>query len=639
MKNLLTSIKTPQDIKHLSVQQLNDLAAEIRSFLINSVSESGGHLAANLGVVELTLALHYVFNSPIDKIVWDVGHQSYVHKILTGRKDQMQNLRQFGGLSGFPKFEESEHDVFNTGHSSTSISAALGLALARDLAKDDYAVVAVTGDGALTGGMCYEALNHAGNEGCDLLVILNDNEMSISRNVGAMSSYLNRLRTDPSYFRTKDEIEMVLTRIPGIGPNIARAAGRFKDILKFIMVPGKLFEELGFTYIGPVDGHDMQELLTVLSNARSMKGPILIHTITQKGYGYEPAYRNPDVFHGVGPFDVETGQLVNKKIKTYTEVFSDFIVKKAAEDSRVVAITAAMASGTGLKDFAQRYPERFFDVGICEAHAVTLAAGMARNGLRPVVCIYSTFLQRAYDQIIHDVALQNLPVVFAVDRAGLVGEDGPTHHGVFDLAYLRHIPNLTVMAPANENEFTDMLHTAFAMESPVAIRYPRGAGQGVAVKAEREFIPVGKAVTLRKGKDLAILAIGRAVVLGLEVQGILQKQGIAAELVNMRYVKPLDQEKVFDLATRFSRMVTIEDNNLAGGFGSAVLESLIDQHQSADVLRFGIKDEFVEHGRVDQLFEYLDLDPESMAEKIVQQWPEILGKKKWELFRFGKAQG
>ncbi|HHW60640.1 MAG TPA: 1-deoxy-D-xylulose-5-phosphate synthase [Syntrophomonadaceae bacterium] len=639
MKNLLTSIKTPQDIKHLSVQQLNDLAAEIRSFLINSVSESGGHLAANLGVVELSLALHYVFNSPVDKIVWDVGHQSYVHKILTGRKDQMQTLRQFGGISGFPKFEESEHDVFNTGHSSTSISAALGLALARDLAKDDYAVVAVTGDGALTGGMCYEALNHAGNEGCDLLVILNDNEMSISRNVGAMSSYLNRLRTDPSYFRTKDEIEMVLTRIPGIGPNIARAAGRFKDILKFIMVPGKLFEELGFTYIGPVDGHDMQELLTVLSNARSMKGPILIHTITQKGYGYEPAYRNPDVFHGVGPFDVETGQLVNKKIKTYTEVFSDFIVKKAAEDSRVVAITAAMASGTGLKDFAQRYPERFFDVGICEAHAVTLAAGMARNGLRPVVCIYSTFLQRAYDQIIHDVALQNLPVVFAVDRAGLVGEDGPTHHGVFDLAYLRHIPNLTVMAPANENEFTDMLHTAFAMESPVAIRYPRGAGQGVAVKAEREFIPVGKAVTLRKGKDLAILAIGRAVVLGLEVQGILQKQGIAAELVNMRYVKPLDQEKVFDLATRFSRMVTIEDNNLAGGFGSAVLESLIDQHQSADVLRFGIKDEFVEHGRVDQLFEYLDLDPESMAEKIVQQWPEILGKKKWELFRFGKAQG
>ena len=639
MKNLLTNINTPQDIKHLSVQQLNDLAAEIRSFLINSVSESGGHLAANLGVVELTLALHYVFNSPIDKIVWDVGHQSYVHKILTGRKDQMQNLRQFGGLSGFPKFEESEHDVFNTGHSSTSISAALGLALARDLAKDDYAVVAVTGDGALTGGMCYEALNHAGNEGCDLLVILNDNEMSISRNVGAMSSYLNRLRTDPSYFRTKDEIETVLTRIPGIGPNIARAAGRFKDTLKFLMVPGKLFEELGFTYIGPVDGHDMQELLTVLSNARSMRGPVLIHTITQKGHGYAPAYNNPDVFHGVGPFDVKTGKLVNKKVKTYTEVFSDFIMGKAEEDPRVVAITAAMASGTGLKGFAQRYPERFFDVGICEAHAVTLAAGMARNGLRPVVCIYSTFLQRAYDQIIHDVALQNLPVVFAVDRAGLVGEDGPTHHGVFDLAYLRQIPNITVMAPADENEFTDMLYTAFKMEGPVAIRYPRGAGQGVAVEAEREFIPAGQAVTLHKGKDLAIMAIGRAVVLGLEVQSILQKQGISAELVNMRYVKPLDQEKVHALAGRFSRMVTIEDNNLAGGFGSAVLESLMDQHQSADVLRFGIKDEFVEHGRVDRLFEYLDLDPESMVEKIIQQWPDLLGKKKWELFRFGKAQG
>lgn len=639
MEKLLDSINRPQDIKHLSVQQLNRLAAEIRSFLVSSVSESGGHLAANLGVVELTLALHYVFNSPEDKIVWDVGHQTYVHKILTGRKERMHTLRQFGGLSGFPKSEESEHDAFNTGHSSTSISAAMGIAMARDLKHEDYSVIAVTGDGALTGGMCYEALNHAGNVGSDLLVILNDNEMSISKNVGAMSSYLNRLRTDPSYFRTKDEIETVLHRIPGIGPNIARAAGRFKDTVKYLMVPGKLFEELGFTYIGPVNGHDMEELLVVLKNARTMKGPVLIHTITEKGRGYEPARKNPDVFHGVGPFDVKTGKLASKKIKTYTEVFSDFIVEKAREDERVVAITAAMASGTGLKTFAKTYPERFFDVGICEPHAVTMASGMAKMGLRPVVCIYSTFLQRAYDQMIHDVALQNLPVVFAVDRAGLVGEDGPTHHGVFDLSYLRDIPNFTVMAPADENEFTDMLYTAFEINGPVAIRYPRGAGEAVEVQSERKFIPPGSSVSISKGTDLVMFAIGRAVGMAKDVAELLKGQGISVEVVNARFVKPLDEKAIVELSERFSRMVTLEDNCLSGGFGSAVLEILSDHKASIDVLRVGIPDEFVEQGRVDLLFDYLDFTPESIVDKIAQRWPELTGTAKWELFKIGKAQG
>jgi len=637
MYKLLDNVNSPQDLKKLNQTEIKQLADDIRQFLVKTVSECGGHLAANLGVVELSIALHYVFNTPDDKVIWDVGHQCYVHKILTGRKDEMISLRQYGGISGFPKYEESQHDAFNTGHSSTSISAALGMAIARDIKREKHSIIAVIGDGALTGGMAYEALNHAGHEGRDLIVILNDNEMSISKNVGAMSGYLNRLRTDPSYSKTKDEIEGVLKRIPGIGPNIARAAGKFKDTVKYLMVPGMIFEELGFTYIGPVNGHNLEELTLVLANARKMKGPVLIHTITQKGRGYEPAWKNPDVFHGIGPFDVNTGSQIKKAIKTYTEVFGDFLVDRAMNDNNVVAITAAMTSGTGLSKFARAFPDRFFDVGICEQHAVTMAAGMARTGLRPVVAIYSTFLQRAYDQIIHDVALQNLPVIFAIDRAGLVGEDGPTHHGVFDISFFRNVPNFTIMAPSDENELLDMFHTAFNINGPVAIRYPRGAGEGVKISEERHLLEVGKARVLQEGNDLGIVAIGRGVSIAREVVNIMALKGINAFLLDARFVKPLDKYMISSLANKYGRLVSIEDNCLEGGFGSAVLEVLAENNIKAEVIRIGIPDEFIEHGKVDLLFDYLNLDAESVVETIVSKWPEIINSRTWELLKFGKS--
>jgi 1-deoxy-D-xylulose-5-phosphate synthase len=637
LERVLNRINLPQDLKRLSLAEMNELAADIRGVLIDSVAACGGHLAANLGVVELTIALHYVFDTPHDKIIWDVGHQSYTHKIITGREDQMHSLRQFGGISGFPKHEESNYDAFNTGHSSTSISAALGMALARDIQNQKFSVVAVTGDGAMTGGMTYEALNHAGNEATDMIVILNDNEMSISKNVGAMSSYLNRLRTDPSYTRTKEEVENVLTKIPGIGPNIARAAGRLKDTVKYLMVPGIWFEELGFTYIGPVNGHNLEELIPMLNNARKMKGPILIHTITEKGRGYEPARQNPDVFHGVGPFDIKTGKQFKKKLKTYTEIFGEYMVEIAAQDRRVVAITAAMTSGTGLDEFSRLYPERFFDVGICEQHAVTMAAGMARAGLKPIVSIYSTFLQRAYDQIVHDVALQNLPVVFAIDRAGLVGEDGPTHHGVFDLSYLRHIPNLTIMAPSNEDELLNMMHTAMSLNTPVAVRYPRGAGEGVKILAERHIIPPGQPEVLSTGGDLAILAVGRAVGIAKDVAQLLEAKGIGVQLINARFVKPLDVGSMCDLGHKFSRILTLEDNVVTGGFGTALLELFSEQNIKSDLLLIGIPDEFIEQGRVDILFELLNMEPESIVERIFSRWPDIGNHLTLELRKIGQS--
>ncbi|MBP1761589.1 MAG: 1-Deoxy-D-xylulose-5-phosphate synthase, partial [Firmicutes bacterium] len=481
-----------------------------------------------------------------------------------------------------------------------------------------------------------EALNNAGNAGRDLTVILNDNEMSISKNVGAMSSYLNRLRTDPSYARTKDEIEGVLSRIPGIGPNLARAAGRFKDTVKYLMVPGIWFEELGFTYIGPVNGHNLEELTAVLGNVRKMKGPVLVHVITQKGRGYQPALNDPDLFHGIGPFDIDTGKTVRKLLPSYTEIFGQFMVDMGLQDDKVVAITAAMASGTGLKNFALKFPERFFDVGICEQHAVTMAAGMAKSGLKPVVCIYSTFLQRAYDQILQDVALQNLPVIFAVDRAGLVGEDGPTHHGVFDLSYLRSIPNLTIMAPADENEFLDMLYTAFTVDGPVAIRYPRGIGAGVEIEEQRCSLEIGSARTLREGKDLGIIAIGRSVEMARDLSAILAEHGVEATLLNARFVKPLDVDAITLLAQKMGRLVTIEDNCLQGGFGSAVVELLADHQIEADILRLGIPDEFIEQGKVELLFHDLDLDPDSMAEKIIDHWPDLIPNSTWELRKIGE---
>jgi len=637
MDEILNTINSPRDLKKLSLPEMTQLANEIRQLLVKSVAKCGGHLASNLGVVELSLALHTVFDSPEDKIIWDVGHQAYVHKILTGRREQMSTLRQYGGISGFPKVEESEYDAFNTGHSSTSISAALGMALARDLQGKSNSVVAVIGDGALTAGMAFEALNHAGQEDSDLIVVLNDNEMSISKNVGAMSAYLNRLHTDPSYSRTKEEIESVLNRIPGIGPNLARAAGKFKDTVKYLMVPGIIFEELGFTYIGPVNGHDLTELKAVLSNIKKMKGPILLHTITQKGKGYEPAFQKPDIFHGVGPFDVDTGTQLKKSLKTYTEIFGDFMLNRAQRDNKLVAITAAMTSGTGLSEFSRHFPERFFDVGICEQHAVTLAAGMASSGLRPVVAVYSTFLQRAYDQIVHDVALQKLPVIFAIDRAGLVGEDGPTHHGAFDFSYLRHIPNLIIMAPADENELVDMLHSAFFMEGPVAIRYPRGVGEGVRIKSERQLLEPGQSRLILEGQDLAIIAIGRGVSIARDLADIMAGKGVNPLLVDARFVKPLDRRVIAGAAQKYRRLLTIEDNSRAGGFGSAIGEMLAEEGIDAELLHIALPDEFVEHGRVELLFEQLNMNPDSILESIARKWPELFSAgSRWELLKFGQ---
>lgn len=636
MQSLLQSVNSPADIKKMNIKQLEQLAVEIRENLVKVVSENGGHLAASLGVVELTLALHYVFDTPDDKLIWDVGHQSYTHKLLTGRRDQFKSLRRFQGLSGFPRTEESEYDAFNTGHSSTSISVGVGMALARDLQEEDYRVVAIIGDGALTGGMAFEALNHAGHLGTTMTVVLNDNEMSISRNVGALSTYLSHLRSDPGYLWHKEELEGMLQRIPGIGPNILKAAGKVKDTVKYLVVPGAFFEELGFTYIGPIDGHDLESLISVLTRTRGMKGPVLLHVITQKGRGYEPAVQDPGVFHGVGPFDVDTGAQLKKKARTYTSVFGDFMIARAEQDDRVVAITAAMTSGTGLEAFADRFPDRFYDVGICEQHAVTMAAGMARMGLCPVVAIYSTFLQRAYDQIVHDVCLQNLPVIFAVDRAGLVGEDGPTHHGVFDISYLRNIPNLTVMAPADENELADMLYSAFSYKGPVAIRYPRGAGEGVEVETRRNFIPAGRGQVLAEGRDLLFLGLGKGVGIAWRASRILEEQGVRAAVVNARFVKPLDMQLLSQLLGRFKRVVTVEDNVLQGGFGAAVLEAASELGCSPQVLRIGIPDKFVEHGQVDILRENLQIDSPSVARKVIEHWPELGRLAGWRLLRFGE---
>ncbi|SDF09772.1 1-deoxy-D-xylulose-5-phosphate synthase [Sporolituus thermophilus] len=618
MTKLLDTMEQPGDLKKLSFNELENLANEVRELLIHTVAKTGGHLAPNLGVVELTIAIHRVFDSPRDKIVWDVGHQAYVHKLLTGRRARFETLRQLGGLSGFPKRSESEHDVFGTGHSSTSISAALGMALARDLLGKKYHVVAVIGDGSLTGGQAYEALNHAGHMGSNLTVILNDNEMSIAKNVGAMSQYLARMRTAPTYSRVKHDIEYLLRRIPAIGDSVAKTAERVKDSLKYLLVPGVIFEELGFTYIGPIDGHNIASLVDVLQKSQNVRGPVLIHVLTQKGKGYRPAECNADKFHGVGPFCVETGEIIkNGANPTYTAVFGDALVELAEKDDRIIAITAAMPEGTGLKKFAARFPTRFFDVGIAEQHAVTLAAGMATQGLRPVVAIYSTFLQRAYDQIVHDVCLQNLPVVFALDRAGIVGEDGPTHHGAFDLSFLRHIPNMVIMAPKDENELRHMLYTAHELNCPVAIRYPRGSGTGVTLDKAFSRLEVGKAEIIRQGGRLAFLALGAMVGPCLEAAAILEKHGIKASVINARFAKPFDAALIRALARDTGMLVTVEDNVLAGGFGSAVLEYINSQNlQWVKLLRLGLPDAFVEHGTRQELLARHGLDGAGIAAAV-----------------------
>ena len=618
LNNILETIDKPQKLKKLSIEQMKLLAEEIRQLLICSVSKTGGHLAPSLGVVELTMAIHKIFNSPVDKIVWDVGHQAYVHKILTGRYREFGTLRQFGGISGFPKLSESEHDSFGTGHSSTSISAALGMALARDIAGKNYNVLAVIGDGSLTGGQAYEALNHAGHAGTNMIVILNDNEMSIAKNVGAMSEYLSKIRTEPKYKKVKKDIDFLLRRIPAIGDHVARTVERLKDSVRYLLVPGMLFEELGFNYIGPIDGHNFQILTEVLEKAKSMQGPILIHVLTCKGKGYKPAECNPGKFHGVGPYCIESGEIIkSSSTPTYTGVFGDALVEIAKQDSRIVAITAAMPEGTGLKRFGAEFPKRIFDVGIAEQNAVTMAAGMATQGMKPIVALYSTFAQRAYDQILHDVCLQNLPVIFALDRAGIVGEDGPTHHGVFDYSYLRHIPNLVIMAPKDENELRHMLHTAVQVDSPVAIRYPRGSGLGIKMDESLQQLPIGVAEELKVGRDLVFLAIGAMVDPCRAASELLEAQGIQAGLINARFIKPLDEQMIRRLSRDVGIIVTVEDNILAGGFGSAVLEYVNEQNLNwVKVLRLGLPDQFIEHGTREQLLEKYRLTPERIADDV-----------------------
>ncbi len=631
-EKLLSRISCPHDLRGLSSGELIQLAAELRQEVLQVVSKNGGHLASNLGVVELTLALHTVFDSPTDKIIWDVGHQCYIHKLLTGRQPDFATLRCFGGLSGFPKTNESVHDIAETGHSSTSISTAMGMAIARDLNKDKYNIVAVIGDGSLGGGMAFEALNHAGAQKLDLTIILNDNEMSIARNVGGLSSYLSRVRTDPKYTRLSEDLKFVLQKIPAIGDTLYKAAERIKSSIKYLLVSGMLFEELGFTYLGPIDGHNIGALQRILRQAKSYKGPVLIHVVTKKGKGYGPAEAQPAKYHGIGAFDLETG-IPNSNAKTYTNVFSDKICALAQSDPRIVAITAAMPDGTGLRPFAQRFPGRFFDVGIAEQHAVTMAAGLARSGYRPVVAIYSTFLQRAYDQIVHDVCLPKLPVVFAVDRAGLVGADGETHHGILDIAMLRHIPNLTIMMPKDYKELEGMLDLSFSLQGPVAIRYPRGSSAALPVTLSGLPLQAGKGEVLRDGRDIAILGLGSTLIPALQAHAQLSSLGISAAVINVRFIKPLDQELIKQFATRCGRLIIIEEHVIAGGLGSAVLEACSALGVTPATRLLGIRDRFVPHGKNAELMELCHI----AAPDIVAAAKELLSREKVQIGREKKA--
>ena len=618
MENLLASIHSPGDIRGLSVEQLNVLAEEIREFIIASVSKTGGHLAPSLGVVELTLALHTVFNTPKDKIVWDVGHQAYVHKLITGRKDRFHTLRQYGGISGFPKISESEYDTFGVGHASTAISAALGMVTARDLLSEDYKVVAVVGDGAMTGGIAFEGLNNAGGSKRDLIVVLNDNRMSISPNVGALSKVLTDVITTPLYNKIKEDVWELTGKLPRGSQKIRNIAHRIEEGVKTIVTPGALFEHLGFRYFGPIDAHHTSRMIRVFQEVSKFHGPILVHVLSKKGKGYKFAEEDATKFHGLGSFCPETGTTPEKKAPAYTEVFGKTLVELAEKDERIVGVTAAMAHGTGLIHMARRFPERFFDVGIAEQHAVTFGTAMALQGLKPVVAIYSTFLQRAFDQVIHDAALQKIPVVFALDRGGIVGEDGPTHHGSFDLSYLRMVPDLVVMAPKDENELRDMLYTALQYEKgPVALRYPRGESLGVPPKMGFDEIPIGKSEIMREGKDVAILAIGDRVAPSITVAENLEKSGISACVVNARFVRPLDEEMLEGIILEFSVVVTVENNAVIGGFGGGVAEFIAEKADpSLCFHRFGLPDRFIPHGRLCDLYEDVGLTIDKMTTKI-----------------------
>ena len=594
-ERLLSAIRTPEDLKKVPRDRLPRVAAELREMIVQGVARNGGHLASSLGVVDLTVAPHYVFSCPGDRIVWDVGHQAYAHKILTGRRESFRTLRTLGGISGFPRILESPYDAFGTGHSGTSISAALGLAAARDLREETHKVIAVIGDGSLSSGLALEGLNQAGHQKRGLIVILNDNEWSISQNVGALSGYLNRLMTGKFYTSFRKRVEIFLKSMPH-GQLMAKIGKRAEELTKGFIVPGVLFEELGFTYVGPIPGHDIEDMIATFVNLGNLEGPVLVHVVTSKGKGYAPAEANPERFHGVGAFDPATGE---SKIpaRTYTDVFGDAITEIGRENRDVVAITAAMCTGAGLTKFKAAFPDRFFDVGIAEGHAVTFAAGLAREGKVPVVAIYSTFLQRAYDQIVHDVCLQNLPVVFAVDRAGIVGADGATHQGLFDLSFLRHIPNMSVMAPRDEVEFERMLRAAVGAGRPVAVRYPRGAAFGVPLPGDAGPLPWGRGALLAEGRDVLILAVGAAVAPALRAAEDLRGRGISAAVVDARFVKPLDSDLILPLAHRIGRVLTVEENALAGGFGSAVLE-MFEEHDErpVHVRRLGVRDVFVEHG-------------------------------------------
>jgi len=618
LSNLLQKVNSPADLKSLALPDLVQLAEELRDHIINNVSITGGHLAPSLGVVELAIALHTVFESPRDKIIWDVGHQAYAHKILTGRRDLFAQNRQYQGISGFPRREESEHDAFGTGHASTSISAGYGIVCARDMARENFHVISVIGDGAMTGGLAFEGLNNAGASGRNFIVLLNDNKMSISPNVGALSKHLAFLLTDPRLNKLKKDLLKRASHLPH-GDRITRSWGRLESSIKAMLVPGLFFEQMGFRYIGPMDGHNIEDLLHILRQVKELSGPILLHVLTRKGKGYLPAEQNATKFHGIGSFIKETGATNNvSHAPTYTAVFGKTIVKLAEKNPKIVAITAAMGEGTGLSEFCQRFPDRFYDVGISEGHAVTFAAGLATRGFLPVVAIYSTFLQRGFDQIIHDVALQKLPVVFALDRAGLVGEDGPTHHGCFDLAYLRQIPGMTILSPRDENEFQHMLYTAVNYnQGPIAVRYPRAEGIGSPLEPESgwQMLDIGRAEVARVGSAGALLTFGTVFWEAMQAAQLLDEEGLPLTVVNLRALKPLDTELLADLAERFDRLMTIEEGTICGGFGSAIIEALMEMNiRQPQVRRLGIPDRFVEQGERSLLLHLIGLD----AQGIIQ---------------------
>ncbi|MDA8421757.1 MAG: 1-deoxy-D-xylulose-5-phosphate synthase [Nitrospiraceae bacterium] len=616
---ILDKVNSADDLRTLPQDELPTLAEEVRQEIIDVVSKTGGHLAPSLGVVDLTIALHYAFDTPKDRIVWDVGHQAYAHKILTGRRALFPTLRQHGGISGFPKRDESPCDHFDVGHASTSISAALGMAAARDIKGEDYRVIAVIGDGSISAGLAFEGMNQPGHLKKNLVVILNDNEMSISPNVGALSSYLSRMLTGHFYTRLRKETKNFLQGIPRVGESMFNLAKKAEDSIKGLMVPGMLFEDLGFQYIGPIDGHNIAHLLETFSNIRKFTWPVLVHVITKKGKGCEFAECKPSQYHGTPPFDPKTGKAVAKKqsILSYTEVFGQTMIKLAEENEKLVAISAAMSEGTGLDKFAELYPDRFFDVGIAESHGITFACGLAVEGLHPVAAIYSTFTQRAYDQVVHDLCLQNLPVTLALDRAGLVGEDGPTHHGVFDMAYLRHVPNIVVMAPKDENEFQHMIKTAVLHPGPTAIRYPRGVGCGVPMDQELQTLPIGKAALIKDGTEAAIIAIGNMVCPSIEAAKRLADEGISVAVVNARFVKPLDEELIIALAKRTGRVITVEEHTVLGGFGSAVLECLDARGVTGiKTHRIGLPDSYIEHGAQKILRQKYGLDTDGVYRSV-----------------------